>query len=55
MNSFTEKGNNPLETLSPRLSAAYHLTEKIDLTASIGSYYKIPTYTALGYRDNSGE
>lgn len=54
MNSFTEKGNNPLETLSPRLSAAYHLTEKFDLTASIGSYYKIPTYTALGYRDNSG-
>lgn len=50
MNSFTDKGNNPLETISPRLSFAYHLTEKLDLTASIGSYYKIPTYTALGYR-----
>jgi outer membrane receptor for ferrienterochelin and colicin len=51
MNSFTETGYNPLETISPRLSIAYHLTEKIDLTASIGSYYKIPTYTSLGYRD----
>lgn len=51
MNSFTENGNNPLNTLSPRVSFAYHLTEKWDLTASVGSYYKIPTYTTLGYRD----
>ncbi len=55
MNSFTDKGNNPLETISPRLSFAYHLTEKVDLTASIGSYYKIPTYTALGYRNESDQ
>lgn len=54
MNSFTKEGNNPLKTLSPRLSAAYHLTSKFDLTASIGNYYKIPTYTSLGYRDQMG-
>jgi hypothetical protein len=51
MNSFLTSGNNPLQTLSPRLSAAYHLTKKIDLTASIGRYNKIPTYTTMGYRD----
>jgi len=51
MNSFTDNGNNPLNTLSPRISFAYHLTKNWDLTASIGSYYKIPTYTTLGYRD----
>ena len=51
MNSFTENGNNPLNTLSPRVSFAYHLTKKWDITASVGSYYKIPTYTTLGYRD----
>ena len=51
MNSFTDNGNNPLNTLSPRVSFAYHLTEKWDLTASVGSYYKIPTYTTLGFRD----
>ncbi len=51
MNSFTDNGNNPLNTLSPRLSLAYHLNKKWDITASIGSYYKIPTYTNLGYRD----
>jgi hypothetical protein len=54
MNSFTKEGNNPLKTLSPRLSAAYHLTSKFDITASIGNYYKIPTYTALGFRDQTG-
>ena len=55
MNSFTDEGNNPLKTLSPRLSIAYHLTEKFDLTASIGRYYKIPTYTSLGFRNATGE
>jgi len=51
MNSFLTTGNNPLKTLSPRLSAAYHLTKKMDITASIGRYNKIPTYTTMGYRD----
>jgi outer membrane receptor for ferrienterochelin and colicin len=55
MNSFMKDGNNPLNTLSPRLSFAYHLSEKFDLTASVGSYYKIPGYTSLGYRDVNGE
>lgn len=54
MNSFTNEGNNPLKTLSPRISVAYHLTSKFDLTGSIGTYYKIPTYTSLGYRDIAG-
>ncbi len=55
MNSFTNNGNNPFNTLSPRISAAYHLTKKWDITASIGSYYKMPTYTTLGYRNAAGE
>lgn len=54
MNTFTNEGNNPLKTLSPRLSSAYHLTSKFDVTASIGTYYKIPTYTSLGFRDVAG-
>ena len=54
MNSFTDNGNNPLSTLSPRVSFSYQLTDKVDLTASIGSYYKIPTYTSLGFQDNTG-
>lgn len=55
MNSFMNDGNNPLNALSPRLSLAYHLSKKFDITASVGSYYKIPGYTSLGYRDATGE
>jgi hypothetical protein len=54
MNSFMKNGNNPLNTLSPRLSLAFHLTSRVDLTGSVGSYYKVPTYTSLGYRDANG-
>ena len=54
MNSFTTDGHNPLNTLSPRLSFAYHVLPKFDITASVGSYYKIPTYTSLGFRDSQG-
>lgn len=53
MNSFTDTGNNPLKTVSPRVSVAYSLTDRLDLTASVGRYYKIPTYTVLGYRDSA--
>jgi len=54
MNSFMNDGNNPLKTLSPRLSLAYHVNRQFDITASIGNYYKIPSYTSLGYKDASG-
>ncbi len=54
LNSFTDKGNDPLKTLSPRLSLAYHLSSKWDVSASVGTYFKIPTYTMLGYLDNNG-
>lgn len=54
MNSYLNNGNNPLNTLSPRLSLAYHLNSKFDITGSVGSYYKIPTYTSLGYKDING-
>lgn len=54
MNTFTSTGDNPLKTLSPRLSLAYHVNSKWDISGSIGSYFKIPTYTSLGYVDPSG-
>lgn len=53
MNSFTSDGNNPLQTLSPRLSFSYNLLPKWDVTGSIGNYYKLPIYTNLGYRNSS--
>ncbi|MDF7816709.1 TonB-dependent receptor [Runella sp. MFBS21] len=52
MNSFTDEGNNPLQTLSPRLSASYQLSDKWRINASIGRYFKTPIYTVLGYRQD---
>lgn len=54
MNSFTDSGNNPIETLSPRLSLSYSLTEQWNVNASVGRYYKIPIYTNLGFQDENG-
>lgn len=54
MNTFTDKGNNPLKTLSPRVSLSYRLHPKWDVNASVGTYFKIPPYTILGYLDNNG-
>jgi TonB dependent receptor/CarboxypepD_reg-like domain/TonB-dependent Receptor Plug Domain len=54
MNSFTDTGNNPFKTLSPRASATYELTKKWKINASIGQYAKLPSYTILGYKDAAG-
>lgn len=56
-NTFSDTGNEIYRTLSPRISASYALTEngKWTVNASIGRYYKIPPYTILGFRNNSGK
>ena len=54
INTFTKTGNNGTETLSPRISASYTLSEKWTLNASVGRYYKIAPYTILGFADNMG-
>ncbi|NTW31689.1 MAG: TonB-dependent receptor [Bacteroidetes bacterium] len=53
MNSFTDNGFNPINTLSPRVSLSYQLTNKFQISSSVGSYFKLPVYTSLGYRDSS--
>lgn len=54
MNSFTDNGLNLLKTLSPRLSFSYVLNSKWNVSGSVGSYYKLPPYTALGFVDSNG-
>ena len=53
MNNFTTDANNPLKTLSPRISFSYVLADKWTANASIGSYYKLAPYTILGFADNN--
>ena len=50
MNTFTEGGENPIETLSPRLALSYQLAPKWRVNASAGRYFKIPVYTTLGFQ-----
>ncbi|MFM2394115.1 MAG: hypothetical protein RLZZ546_2097 [Bacteroidota bacterium] len=54
MNSFTSSGMNPINTLSPRLSLSYLLTEKLTANASVGRYFKLAPYTILGFSDSAG-
>jgi outer membrane receptor for ferrienterochelin and colicin len=54
-NTFTDTGNEIWRTLSPRASASYALAPGWKVNASIGSYYKIAPYTALGFQDNQGK
>lgn len=54
MNNFTTTGNNPLETLSPRLSMSYSINDQWSVSGSVGTYYKVPIYTVLGFRDQAG-
>lgn len=49
-NSFTTDGNNLGNTLSPRFAASLLLLENLKFNASLGRYYKIPTYTVLGFQ-----
>ncbi|MEE1884603.1 TonB-dependent receptor [Pedobacter flavus] len=53
INSFTEDGMNPIETLSPRISLSYAISDYIKWNASVGRYYKLPVYTVLGFKDSN--
>jgi len=51
--NFNDNMSNPLNQLSPRLSASYSLTEKLDFNANVGRYALQPAYTTLGYKDST--
>lgn len=49
-NSLSNSEANPLKQISPRVSVSYALTEKINVSASAGTYYKLPAYTQLAFK-----
>ena len=53
INTFSIDGANPLQTLSPRIAFSYLLAYRLTLNASAGRYFKIPTYTMLGFAENN--
>jgi len=54
-NSYSDQMSNLLKQLSPRFSASWSLTPKINLNFNTGRYYQLPAYTTLGYRLPDGE
>lgn len=52
-NNYNDAMKNALNQFSPRFSLTYSLNEKWSLNSSIGRYYQLPTYTTLGFRDNT--
>ena len=54
-NDYSKSMSNMLDQLSPRFSASYAFTEKFFLNFNVGRYYQRPPYTALGFKDNSGD
>ncbi|MEO8794463.1 MAG: TonB-dependent receptor [Daejeonella sp.] len=49
-NTYSEKMNDLLKTISPRFSASYNFTQKLSVNFNTGRYYQLPAYTILGYR-----
>ncbi len=45
---------NPFNQFSPRLALSYSLNENWSVISTVGSYYQLPAYTILGFRDNNG-
>jgi hypothetical protein len=52
--TFSE-GSNLTDNISPRLSLSYALSkdQKWKFNASLGRYFKIPTYTMLGFQERN--
>lgn len=46
--SFTK--NNLFDHISPRAALTYNFNEDLSATLGVGRYFKIPTYTQLGYQ-----
>ena len=51
------RGSKLLDNISPRISTSYTLTEdrRLKWNSSVGTYFKIPTYTVLGFKDFFGD
>ncbi|WKD84854.1 hypothetical protein KCTC32516_00188 [Polaribacter huanghezhanensis] len=52
-NNYNTPMKNVLNQFSPRLSVSFSLNDKWAINSSVGTYYQLPSYTTLGFRDNT--
>jgi outer membrane receptor for ferrienterochelin and colicin len=53
-NSLANGEQNLLKQLSPRISASYALSEKLNFSTSYGLYYRLPGYTQIAFANAAG-
>ena len=53
-NSLSNGEQNPLKQLSPRISASYALSNKLNVSTSYGLYYRLPSYTQIAFTNAAG-
>ena len=54
-NTYSDLMSNPLKQLSPRFTASYRFADKWYLNFNAGRYYQLPSYPAMGFRNNQGD
>jgi CarboxypepD_reg-like domain/TonB-dependent Receptor Plug Domain len=54
-NNYSSEMMNPLKQISPRFSASCMILPNLFLNFNTGSYYELPSYTTLGFRDSTGK
>jgi hypothetical protein len=54
-NNYSSTMNQALGQFSPRFSVSYRLLPKFYLNGNIGSYFELPPYTVLGYKNNANQ
>lgn len=52
-NNYNTSMKNVFNQFSPRISATFALNDKWSINSAVGRYYQLPTYTSLGFRDNT--
>lgn len=52
-NNYNNNMRNPLNQLSPRISASYAVNDRFDINANIGRYAMQPAYTTLGFKNSN--
>jgi hypothetical protein len=53
-NSLDNGEQNPFKQLSPRISASYALSQKLNISSSYGLYYRLPGYTQIAFSNAQG-
>ncbi|MBB3188284.1 TonB-dependent receptor [Microbacter margulisiae] len=53
--NYASTMNHPFGQFSPRVSLSYQLLPKFYLNGNVGTYFELPPYTVLGYKNNENQ